>query len=134
MPLFMAISAGVGALKHYAIDVPAAGRKRQLASETDRYSPWTGMHGGQVNDPNLAGTMLSTGATGAMLKQGMDNSNSNSDFSKALQGIMLANYSGAGMPGPAQPGTGTQGPQFGWNGGSMMPDQYNSPWFGKIGG
>lgn len=80
----LAIAAALALAKDKLVDEPAAQRKRKLAAATDRYSPWTGQHGGQVNDPNYIGDAMSAGATGAMIGQGITNSNAQNDFLKGM--------------------------------------------------
>lgn len=50
--------AGAGALKHLVSDAPRAARQRKLAAETQRYSPWTKMQAGPVEDPSLFGNII----------------------------------------------------------------------------
>lgn len=82
IPMAIALGAGVG--KHFAIDKPAADRKRALAATTERFSPWTGLHGQPVDEPNLAGTALGFAANGAALGQGIDNMSSDQAYKDAL--------------------------------------------------
>lgn len=66
------IGAGLGAVKHFASDQPAAAAKRKLAAETTRYSPYTGMVGEMPQDPNLMGSLFQGGLTGAAFGQGLN--------------------------------------------------------------
>lgn len=58
------ILGGTSLLKSAAIDQPAANRKRWIESEKTRYSPWTGMQGGDVEDPDHLGGALQGAASG----------------------------------------------------------------------
>ena len=65
---------------------------RNLAAETQRYSPWTGMHAGQIRNANSVGADLFGGALGG-----------------AMTGMSLASAA-KGMGGVAQaPGVATAG-------------------------
>ncbi len=70
----LAIAAALALAKDQLIDKPADKRKRTLAAETERNSPWTGQHAQPLNDSNTANTLLQYGATGASLGQGYENS------------------------------------------------------------
>lgn len=68
MPIIaLAIGAGLGAVKHVAVDQPAYGRQKKLAAETQRFSPWTGLKSEAPQEPNMLGSMMQFGATGASL-------------------------------------------------------------------
>lgn len=43
LPWTIAGGAGLGAIKHFAVDKPQEEKDRELASQTARYSPWTGL-------------------------------------------------------------------------------------------
>lgn len=79
-----AIMGGVGLLKQFAIDQPAAKRERQVQAVTERYSPWTGQAGHSVQDPNAGNTLLQYGTTGASLGQNAQNSALDQAYKKAL--------------------------------------------------
>lgn len=76
----LAIAAALALAKSKMVDEPAAARKRKLAAATERFSPWTGMHAGPVDEPNALGSMMSAGATGAMIGQGVANSNAQNSY------------------------------------------------------
>lgn len=61
---------GLGLGKH-VIDQQNANRQRKAQSEIHRYSPWTGVTGQSVQDPNIFGNVMSGVAGGAMLGQGI---------------------------------------------------------------
>ncbi len=74
------IGGGGGLIKHFAFDKPAADRKRYAESETERYSPWTGKHGEDVDDPNLGSNLMQFGTTGAMMGANVQNMENQKDF------------------------------------------------------
>ena len=63
------IGGGVGGLKHFLVDKPAADKERQYQAETARWSPWTGLQSKYVRDPSLFGNMLQGGMGGAAFGQ-----------------------------------------------------------------
>lgn len=65
-----AIGAGVGLTKAIAIDKPKENRQRKLAAETIRYSPWTHMQAGPIQEADPLGSTLAFGMTGAQMQQG----------------------------------------------------------------
>ncbi len=76
----LAIGAGAGLLKNYAVDVPEANRQRQLAAATQRYSPWTGNKATAPQDPNVMGSLVSGGVQGAQLGAAIQNANAQSNW------------------------------------------------------
>jgi hypothetical protein len=72
-PLGMAgIMAALGLAKSAFVDAPAAERQRQLAAETMRYSPYTGMTPNAVKEADPFGSAFQFGFTGAALGQGAE--------------------------------------------------------------
>lgn len=63
------IGAGVGLAKSELIDRPKEERQRKQAAITARWSPWTGMAPGAIQEADPFGSALTTGVTGAMLGQ-----------------------------------------------------------------
>jgi hypothetical protein len=63
------IGAGVGLAKSELIDRPKEARQRKVNAEIMRWSPWTGMQPGQVQEADPFGSALAAGTTGAMLGQ-----------------------------------------------------------------
>ncbi len=61
------IFGGLGALKSQAIDKPALNRQRDLAAETQRNSPWTGLTAKPVPEADTFGTAMQFGLTGAQM-------------------------------------------------------------------
>ena len=53
------------------IDKPKEDRQRKLAAETQRYSPWTGLEAGSIQEADPFGTALQFGMTGASMGAGM---------------------------------------------------------------
>jgi hypothetical protein len=98
MPILTpAILAGVGALggvaKSELIDRPKEKRDRKLQAETARYSPWTGLRAGAVNEADPLASALSFGTAGAQLGFGMQGAANNTKIADAIAG-------GAGGPPP----------------------------------
>jgi hypothetical protein len=70
-PLTMGlIMGGIGLGKSILIDKPKEERQRKLAAETQRYSPWTGLKAGGIQEADPFGSALSMGTSGAMMAQG----------------------------------------------------------------
>lgn len=90
----LAIAAALALAKDQFIDQPAAKRKRKLAAETERNSPWTGLHAGQVDDPNTIGTMMQFGATGAQIGAGAEQASADANMRDAMANRL---NSGGGM-------------------------------------
>jgi hypothetical protein len=59
------IGAAVGLTKAYAVDAPKEARQRKLAAATQRYSPWTGLKAGSVQEADPFGSTLQGGMAGA---------------------------------------------------------------------
>lgn len=49
-----------------------ADRQRKLAAETQRYSPWTGMQAGQIEEANPVGDMFGGALAGGQFGQQFD--------------------------------------------------------------
>lgn len=105
-----AVGAGVGALaglaNYFAFQKPAADRQRQLASATQRYSPWTKQWATADQGPNPLGSITGQAAAGASMGQGFDKTN----MSNALGNAYLNNLNAStkamqtGGYGSSQPG------------------------------
>jgi len=75
MALGTLIGLGAGALSGAAKAThkgAQADRQRKLAAETQRYSPWTGMQAGAVEEANPVGDMFGGGLAGAQFGQQFD--------------------------------------------------------------
>lgn len=79
----MAIAAALGVAKSELVDKPAADKKRKLAAETQRYSPWTGNKAGDVKEADPFGSALQFGATGAAMGGAMQNDASQAKLNDA---------------------------------------------------
>jgi len=109
MPLGGLIAAGVlaaaGVAKSEFSDKPRAEKKRALAAETARYSPWTGMTPESVQEADPLGSGLQGAMTGAALGQSISNASSARKFQDAQAGYLNRGGGGgaiwAGMPGGA---------------------------------
>lgn len=110
-----------GAAKHFAVDKPQADRDRHVAAETQRYSPWTKMQAQPVQNPNLFGSALQFGTTGAALGQGIQGMESNTDLNNAL--VKNINAKTAGLSSSGIPIVGANPP---WNG------MLNNPTYGTF--
>lgn len=82
MPLIgLGAGTALGIGKHFLIDKPAADRKRKVAAEQTRWSPWTGMGlGDPGEEPNLMANVMQGGLSGASFGQGMQNSGAYNDW------------------------------------------------------
>lgn len=60
----MAVGSALGLVKTAASDVPANAAARYRASETQRYSPWTGMQAEKVKPVDTFGNALAGAGTG----------------------------------------------------------------------
>lgn len=76
----LAIAAALALAKDQLVDKPADKRKRELAAKTQQYSPWTGNKADTLNDSNTLGSMMQYGTTGAMIGQGVSNSNAQNSY------------------------------------------------------
>lgn len=83
----MAIGAGLGILKNYAVDAPKEHRQRVQAAETIRYSPWTHMNPNKIQEADPVGNALQFGASAG----GMYNSAQGFQTDEALKNKMLTN-------------------------------------------
>lgn len=68
-PLTIGLMAGAGLLKSELVDRPREERQRRQAAITARWSPWTGMAPGAIQEADPFGSALQGGLTGAMLSQ-----------------------------------------------------------------
>lgn len=95
--LGLLIGAGTGLLKSQAVDVPAAQRQAKLQAEIAKMSPWSKMQPdvGSVTAANQAAnpfsSMLQFGSTGALIGQGLDQSNNMKGLNNALAGSTTPN-------------------------------------------
>jgi hypothetical protein len=70
----LALATIAGLAKSEIIDKPKAERQRKLAAETQRWSPWTGLKAGAIQEADPFGTALQFGSTGAMMGANTANS------------------------------------------------------------
>lgn len=102
MPIAAAVGGGLGLIQNHQKQAEY-NRQKELASQTERYSPWTGVHG-----------TMPTSAPNAM--------------SSLMQGAMQGASFGQGMGGaPAAPAAGAASPSP--YGGMMAGGMEQSPWF-----
>ncbi len=102
------ILGGTGLAKSLLIDQPKENRQRQLAAETQRYSPWTGLQAGQIQEADPFGSALQGGMTGASLGQNMEAAKANRALTDAQTKFYnkeagnMPSMSDMGMEAPAQ--------------------------------
>lgn len=106
----LAIAAGVSLLKDKLVDQPRADRQRKLAAATQRFSPWTHLTADPVKDPNPLGDALTAGVTGAMVGQGIENSQAQNAFLDR-QGDLSGAASSAGADSGGDVGAGITAPE-----------------------
>lgn len=93
MSYVMVAAAAIGIAKSEFIDRPKEERQRKLAAETQRYSPWTGLQAGGVQEADPLGSALAFGATGAQISNGMQQQQINNKLAeRAMQAPMSTNY------------------------------------------
>jgi len=64
-PVLGAVIGGVSGIAKGIGGAQREAKERQLAADTQRYSPWTGLQAGNITKSNVAGDVLG-GATGGM--------------------------------------------------------------------
>ena len=73
MPIpLIAIAAAAGLLKGMTIDAQKEKRDKELAAETQRLSPWTGLKAGPIQYADPVGSAMSFGLAGHQIQQGMN--------------------------------------------------------------
>jgi hypothetical protein len=88
-PITMALMfGGMGLGKSFLVDQPKEARQRKLAAETQRYSPWTGLQAGAINEADPFGATLQGAASGASFGQNMEQNNSDLESKKLYQDWM----------------------------------------------
>lgn len=70
----LAIGAGIGLLKGMTVDRDKEDRERQLAAQTQKYSPWTHLTAGPIEQADPLGSALQFGGTAQALSQNFNNS------------------------------------------------------------
>lgn len=68
-PLAGAIIGGVSGIAKGIGGAQREAKERQLAADTQRYSPWTGLQAGNISKANVAGDILGGAAGGAAASQ-----------------------------------------------------------------
>jgi hypothetical protein len=96
----MAAMAGMSLLKGMG-DQARADKQRQAEAAVTRYSPWTGMQGKSVQDPDMFGTLAGGVASGAMMGQGMEKQAADEAFQKSyLEKMGMGGGGEQGLPIP----------------------------------
>lgn len=87
MPILgLAIAAAVGVAKGELVDKPKEERKRKLEAEKERWSPWTGVHGQDVNEHDTVGNALQFGAAGAQMGAAINKDKADAALKKSMTG------------------------------------------------
>jgi hypothetical protein len=129
-PWGAAAGAGAGLIKYFAFDKPANDRKRALAAATEKFSPWTGLHGEVPDQINPMSSAMSGAGAGMATAQNLQAAQGNQalqqsqiDLNKARTQSMQAPGTQTGFamqPYSAKMGQDAMGPY-------MQPDE-ESPW------
>ena len=122
-PMTIGLLAGAGLLKSELVDRPREERQRKQAAITARWSPWTGMAPGQIQEADPFGSALQGGLTGAMLSQG-----AGKDAGKAKD-VAEVSLAGGTEPMAMQPQPTWQ--ELEMQNQSMMYPRQQSPWLGR---
>ena len=85
---------GLGLLKGLTVDRDKENRQRTLAAATQRYSPWTGLRAGPIEEADPFGKMLGGAGAGASFGQNYENAQA----AKALQDQNLSSSIGMDSP------------------------------------
>lgn len=79
---------GLGLLKGLTVDRDKENRQRTLAAATQRYSPWTGLRAGEIEEADPFGKMLGGAGAGASFGQNYENAEAAKSLSdQKLPGI-----------------------------------------------
>lgn len=109
-PLMMsAIFGGAGLVKGLTADRWKEDRDRWLASQTQRYSPWTGLRAGPIQEADPLGNTLQGGVSGYAQGQNIQNA----DAGRKLMDAQTRYYnalSGGGIG--MEPDDGTMSPSY----------------------
>lgn len=112
-PLTLSLLAGggLGLAKGFLVDMPAADRQRKVAATEARYSPWTGIQPQQVQEANPMGSAMQGGMTGAMVGQGIQQTNNMNSLMASQKGLMDA-QTAALQGGQGSAALAAQGPTY----------------------
>lgn len=101
-PLTLAmIMGGMGLGKSFLVDQPKEARQRKLAAETQRYSPWTGLHAGSIDEADPFGATLQGAASGASFGQNMQQNDADLESKQAYKDWMKSRTPAAPRIAPA---------------------------------
>lgn len=103
--------AGLGLGKGLLVDGPAADRQRKVSAVEARYSPWTGIQPQQVKEADPMGNAMQGGLTGAMVGQGVGQTNKMNALMDSQKGLMDAQTASLGASGAA-PAAAAAGPTY----------------------
>jgi hypothetical protein len=117
------IGAGAGMAKHEWDDLPKEKSQMELAAQTEKYAPWTGLHGKMPERSSGIGSALQGGTTGLMLGQGLSSAGLLSSAaptvtgtSTAAGGANLGVDTNLGYGGASQVASAQATPNLGFNG------------------
>jgi hypothetical protein len=130
-PLWAAMALA-GAAKAELVDRPKEKRQRDLAVATTKYSPWTGLKAGPIQEADPFGSALNWGTTGAIMKNNMDMNDAYTNrlnsggsiigYGKEIPQAGSANFPQLQPPKMLKP----QASGWSWEGGADLRDQ--TPW------
>lgn len=116
------MGAGAGMAKHEFDDLPKEESQMRLAAETEKYAPWTGLHGKMPERSSGFGSVMQGGTTGLMLGQGLS--------SAGLLSSAAAAPSVAGAATSAGPNLGVSGVNYASGAGAGSAGALQTPGFG----
>lgn len=93
------IMGGTGLLKSEIVDRPKEDRQRWLASQTQRYSPWTGLKAGEIQEADPFGSAMQGGVQGYAQGQNFKNADAGMKLQEAQASYLNGMSSDAGMEG-----------------------------------
>lgn len=133
MPFGLIIGAGLGIANQMFIQKPKEDRQRTLAAAEARYSPWTGMKPGPVNETSPLGAALSGAGAGASMAQGLQNSQAQSDYLKGGGSPKVSFNSNLNSFGGSGGGFGSPGGMFGQSASPNYLGVGQNPWQSQMG-
>jgi len=86
------ILAGLGLAKSVTTDKWKEDRQRELAANTQRYSPWTGLRANPIEEADPFGSTMQGGVQGIAMGQNMDNAAAQNKLMEAQTGYYNRKY------------------------------------------
>lgn len=130
LPLW-AIMAATGLAKNYLIDAPKEKRQRTLAASTQRYSPWTGLQAGPIEEADPFGAALQGGVSGLGMGQQQEATTHARELQQAqIDALKAMSAKGGGAPAAVAPELGATGAPSNpvlsyWSKLKDTPDEYS---------